>query len=114
MCIRDRFKSNTYEINPLRGIVFCKECGSGMWRMSYQCSKQRYKYYRCRTVKNSAGVCNNTHSIRQIDLEDLILKELHKMSETYFEDVYKRQEKSRVVFPPLTILLKQKSILITK
>ena len=90
-----QFKSNTYEINPLRGIVFCKECGSGMWRMSYQCSKQRYKYYRCRTVKNSAGVCNNTHSIRQIDLEDLILKELHKMSETYFDENEIKLQKKR-------------------
>ena len=90
-----QFKSNTYEINPLRGIVFCKECGSGMWRMSYQCSKQRYKYYRCRTVKNSVGVCNNTHSIRQIDLEDLILKELHKMSETYFDENEIKLQKKR-------------------
>ena len=90
-----QFKSNTYEINPLRGIVFCKECGSGMWRMSYQCSKQRYKYYRCRTVKNSTGVCNNTHSIRQIDLEDLILKELHKMSETYFDENEIKLQKKR-------------------
>lgn len=63
--------------------------------MSYQCSKQRYKYYRCRTVKNSAGVCNNTHSIRQIDLEDLILKELHKMSETYFDENEIKLQKKR-------------------
>lgn len=63
--------------------------------MSYQCSKQRYKYYRCRTVKNSVGVCNNTHSIRQIDLEDLILKELHKMSETYFDENEIKLQKKR-------------------
>lgn len=80
------FKSDTKEINPLRGIVHCKECGSGMWRMSYQCADRRYKYYRCRTVKNSEGVCDNVHSIRQIDLEELILKELQKLSDNYFDE----------------------------
>ncbi len=81
-----QFKSDTKEINPLRGIVHCKECRSGMWRMSYQCADRRYKYYRCRTVKNSEGICDNVHSIRQIDLEDLILKELQKLSDTYFDE----------------------------
>lgn len=73
------------EINPLRGIVHCKECGSGMWRMSYQCADRRYKYYRCRTVKNSEGICENIHSIRQIDLEELILKELQDLLNSYFD-----------------------------
>ena len=81
-----KFKSESKEINPLRGIVHCKECGSGMWRMSYQSGENRYKYYRCRTVKNSEGICDNINSIRQIDLEDLILKELQKLSDTYFDE----------------------------
>lgn len=81
-----QFKSESKEINPLRGIVHCKECGSGMWRMSYQSGENRYKYYRCRTVKNSEGICDNTNSIRQIDLEELILKELQKLSDTYFDE----------------------------
>lgn len=81
-----QFKSESKEINPLRGIVHCKECGSGMWRMSYQSGENRYKYYRCRTVKNSEGVCDNTNSIRQTDLENLILKELRKLSDTYFDE----------------------------
>lgn len=81
-----QFKSESKEINPLRGIVHCRECGSGMWRMSYQSGENRYKYYRCRTVKNSEGICDNLNSIRQIDLEDLILKELQKLSDTYFDE----------------------------
>lgn len=81
-----QFKSESKEINPLRGIVHCRECGSGMWRMSYQSGENRYKYYRCRTVKNSEGICDNINSIRQIDLEDLILKELQKLSDTYFDE----------------------------
>ena len=81
-----KFKSDSKEINPLRGIVHCKECGSSMWRMSYRCSDRRYKYYRCRTVKNSKGICDNEHSIRQIDLENFILNELQKLSNTYFDE----------------------------
>lgn len=73
------------EINPLRGIVYCKECRAGMWRMSYQCADRRYKYYRCRTVKNSNGVCDNTKSIRQVDLEAVILKELQMLIDTYYD-----------------------------
>ena len=73
------------EINPLKGSVFCKECGAGMWRMSYQCAKQRYKYYRCRTVKNSDGVCDNVNSIRQIDIEAVVLKELKSIIDTNFD-----------------------------
>ena len=81
-----QFKTDSNEINPLRGIAHCRECGSGMWRMSYQSGENRYKYYRCRTVKNSEGICDNINSIRQIDLEDLILKELQKLSDTYFDE----------------------------
>ncbi len=90
-------KSDNEEINPLRGMVYCKECGAGMWRMSYQCADRRYKYYRCRTVKNSVGVCDNINSIRQIDLEAVILKEFKSLVDDNFEpDTIKLNEKSAV------------------
>lgn len=81
-----QFKSASDEINHLRGVVRCKECGSGMWRMSYQSGKNRYKYYRCRTVKNSEGICDNIKSIRQSDLEKWILQELQKLLDTYYDE----------------------------
>lgn len=81
-----QFKCSDSEINPLRGIIFCKECGASMWRMSYQCADKRYKYYRCRTVKNSEGLCGNVHSIRQFDLENLILREAQRLSGFYFDE----------------------------
>lgn len=81
-----RFKfGDNREVNPLRGVVFCKECGAGMWRMSYQSGQHRYKYYRCRTVKNSEGVCENIHSIRQTDLEAVILRELKSVINDYYD-----------------------------
>lgn len=85
------------ESNPLRGMVCCAVCGAGMWRMSYQCADRRYKYYRCRTVKNSFGVCNNVNSVRQVDLEAHILKELQKLIEKWYEpDKIKLNEVSRL------------------
>lgn len=85
--LRDKqFKSDeNAEINPLKGSVYCKECGAGMWRMSYQCAKERYKYYRCKTVKNSNGICDNVNSIRQIDLEAAILAELKNVIKSYMD-----------------------------
>lgn len=80
------FKCNSSEINPVRGIVYCGECGAGMWRMSYACGGQRYKYYRCRTVKNSSGVCGNTSSVRQTDIEAAVLRELNKIISNYFDE----------------------------
>ena len=80
-----QFQTEEQKINPLRGIVYCKECGSGMWRMSYQCTDRRYKYYRCRTVKNSDGMCDNVNSIRQDDLEEIILNELKLILSTHFD-----------------------------
>ena len=56
-----------------------------MWRMSYQCAKERYKYYRCKTVKNSNGICDNVNSIRQIDLEAAILAELKNVIKSYMD-----------------------------
>ena len=80
-----QFKSASDEINSLRGVVHCKECGAGMWRMSYQCKDQRYKYYRCRTVKNSDGVCDNVNSIRQVDLEAVLIREIKSLINSNFD-----------------------------
>lgn len=73
------------EPNILRGMVYCAECGAGMWRMSYECADKRYKYYRCRTVKNSKGVCDNVCSVRQVDIETYLLNELQKIIDSYYE-----------------------------
>ena len=82
-----QFKCSESEINPLRGIIFCKECGASMWRMSYQGSGgRRYKYYRCRTVKNSEGLCDNVDSIRQDDIEKAVLKEIRNMVNSIFDE----------------------------
>ena len=80
-----QFKAPEGEINPLRGIIYCKECGAGMWRMSYQSSEQRYKYYRCRTVKNSNGVCDNINSARQTDIEAVLMREIQTLIDTNFD-----------------------------
>lgn len=102
--------SDVQEINPLKGIVFCKECGSGMWRMSYQCAERRYKYYRCRTVKNSEGICDNVCSIRQIDLEAQILEELNSILNDYYDPSMINLKKEQLSDDRLTTLNKEKKL----
>ena len=106
--------SNEQEINPLRGIVFCMECGSGMWRMSYQCAERRYKYYRCRTVKNSNGVCDNINSIRQKELEEHILEELKRIINEYYEPSMINLKKDHVFFDKIKTLNDEKKMIESK
>ena len=79
------FKSREDVLNPLKGKIYCGECGSGMWRMSYASGDRRYKYYRCRTVKNSSGVCTNTESIRQDIIEEKVLEEFNGCRDKYYD-----------------------------
>ena len=75
------------EINPLRGIVSLQGMlfGNVADELSDAVNNDT-SIISCRTVKNSAGICDNIHSIRQTDLDDLILKELRKLSDTYFDE----------------------------
>ena len=81
-----QFQCSDSEVNPLRGIVYCKECGSSMWRSSYQCAEARNKYYRCRTVKNSEGVCDNVYSVRQDTIESVVLQEIQNLVENLLDE----------------------------
>ena len=80
-----QFKAPEGEINPLRGMVYCKECGALMWRRSYHRKKQQYIYYRCRTVKNNAGLCDNVNGIRQADLEAILMREIQSLVDNHFD-----------------------------
>ena len=72
------------EVYPLSGKVFCEECGSVMWKMSYQSGSNRYKYFRCKTVKISEKKCKNTESIRADLLEKAVIKGINTLLERYY------------------------------
>ncbi len=66
--------------------VFCGECGNTMWKMSYQLAKGRYNYLCCRTRKSSNGVCENAHSMRLDELERIVLDEINKLLDNYYDE----------------------------
>ena len=66
--------------------VFCGECGNTMWKMSYKLAKGRYNYLSCRTRKSSNGVCDNEHSMRLDELEQIVLDEINKLLDAYYDE----------------------------
>ena len=66
--------------------VFCGECGNTMWKMSYKLANGRYNYLTCRTRKSSDGVCENGHSMRLDELERIVLNEINKLLDAYYDE----------------------------
>lgn len=66
--------------------VFCGECGNTMWKMSYQLRNGRYNYLACRTRKTTNGLCDNEHSMRLEELESIVLQEINKLLEKYYDE----------------------------
>lgn len=66
--------------------VFCGECGNTMWKMSYKLRDGRYNYLCCRTRKSSNGICDNEHSMRLDELEQIVLDEINKLLDAYYDE----------------------------
>jgi len=77
----DKFSGEMYSLSKK---VYCKECKSTMWKMSYQLAHGRYKYLRCRTVKISADKCLNTSSVKLDYLENIVLTEINNLLENFY------------------------------
>lgn len=71
--------------HPLARKVFCGECGNTMWKMSYALKDGRYNYLACRTRKTLNGECNNEHSMRLDELEKIVLDEINKLLDRYYD-----------------------------
>ena len=70
-----RFKAK--EIYLLSGIVYCGECGTGMYGNTRKCgrNKSRYSSYRCTSRANHKGCVNK--ELRKEYLENYVLDELY-------------------------------------
>jgi hypothetical protein len=66
--------------------VFCGECGNTMWKMSYELRDGRYNYLCCRTRKTAKEHCNNEHSIRLDELEQIVIDEINKLLKCYYDE----------------------------
>jgi len=66
------------EMGMFSGLLYCADCGGKM----YQCRTNEFKpeqeYYLCSTYRKDRTVCDNTHSIRNVVLNDLVLLNLRE------------------------------------
>lgn len=66
------------EMGMFSGMMYCAYCGSIM----YQCRATRFlrdqEYYICSEYRKGKDVCGQTHSIRTVILEELILANLRE------------------------------------
>ena len=66
--------------------VFCGECGNTMWKMSYKLANGRYQYLACRTRRTANGICGNSHHMRLDELEQIVLSEINKLLDQYYDE----------------------------
>ena len=87
----DKFSGEMYLLSKK---VYCKECKSAMWKMSYQLAHGRYNYLRCKTVKIADGKCSNTSSVRLDYLENTILSEINNLLENFYNPKFIKLDKN--------------------
>jgi len=75
------------------GLLHCEDCGSIM----YQCRANEFKpeqeYYLCSQYRKDRTVCDNTHSIRTVILEELVMLNLREAIQyvSEYEDDFIRE-----------------------
>lgn len=75
------------ELSPLSGKVKCAVCGSSMKRNVYHNKKGDRTYYNlvCGCCKTGAMNCSNRSAVSGMQLERLILSELNKLLDKYYD-----------------------------
>jgi DNA invertase Pin-like site-specific DNA recombinase len=74
----------TGEVHILSGKVLCQECNNTMWKMSYELTRGRYQYLKCKTTKSSDDICANKYSIRLDDLMEKVKEEINNLLHEYY------------------------------
>ena len=67
------------EQNKYSGLVFCADCGSIMYQCRATNFRRDQEYYLCSGYRKSRDVCGQTHSIRTVILEELVLQNLREI-----------------------------------
>ena len=103
--VHDKFKTRTRtsrttgEVYMLSKKVYCKECGGVFNRQLYHTKDGKVPYLKCKSRKLASRDCINKESIRCEKIEQIILDELNKQLDLYYnidelERLYVLQKKS--------------------
>ena len=67
------------EMGMFSGMMFCADCGSVMYQCRATNFRREQEYYLCADYRKSRDFCGQTHSIRTVILEELILENLREI-----------------------------------
>lgn len=82
--VPDRMQKTDGKRHIFSGRIFCAECGSSMWKMSYQLKNGRYEYLRCKATKCDNSVCFNKSSIPLDEVRNCVESEMKILLERYY------------------------------
>nr|WP_253292589.1 DUF4368 domain-containing protein [Intestinimonas sp. MSJ-38] len=67
------------EMGMFSGMMFCADCGSIMYQCRATNFRRDQEYYLCSGYQKSRDICGQTHSIRTVILEELVLQNLREI-----------------------------------
>lgn len=67
------------EMGMFSGMMFCADCGSVMYQCRATNFRPEQEYYLCAGYRKSRDICGQTHSIRTVILQELILDNLREI-----------------------------------
>ena len=67
------------EMGMFSGMMFCADCGAVLYQCRATGFRKDQEYYLCAGYRKSRDICNTTHSIRTVILEELILQNLREI-----------------------------------
>ena len=91
------------EMGMFSGMMYCADCGSIMYQCRATGFRKDQEYYLCAGYRKGKDVCGQTHSIRTVILEELILDNLREIVS------FARQHKERFVQMVMDMDLKERN-----
>lgn len=67
------------EMGMFSGMMFCADCGSIMYQCRATNFRRDQEYYLCSGYRKSRDICGQTHSVRTVILEELVLQNLREI-----------------------------------
>ena len=91
------------EMGMFSGMMYCADCGSIMYQCRATGFRKDQEYYICSGYRKGKDLCGQTHSIRTVILEELILDNLREIVS------FARQHKERFVQMVMDMDLKERN-----